>query len=208
MKKLTLISAATCLVACFSFSANSQSLAFRKGSFQINVTEGSTFTNYSTTNLETSVGEGGHTIGCRDPLQLEYGLTNRWGIGISMGTDLYTLNGYEFTQVHGTTTEFTLDASYHFFVTPKVDLAGVASWGSSTLNFKGGTGDNSFSYATKGDIGRIGIHGRFFILGHFGITAMVTAFSETGVQQATGNAYSVSMWGLAKELGFCYRINK
>jgi hypothetical protein len=211
MKKLTIIAGTAFAIAILSASVKAQSMAFRQGSFEINVTEGNTYSNYTSNGLSTSVGEG-HTIGCRDPFQIEYGLTNRWGIGISSGADLYTFNGVSGGQVHTVTSEFTIDGSYHFFVTKKIDVAAVASYGGSSIDFKGGTGDNSYSYATKGDIGRIGLHGRFFVLGHFGLVAMVTAFSETGVQQVasgyTGPRYSSSFWGIAKEFGICYRIKK
>lgn len=211
MKKLTIIAGIVCAITATSVQA--QSLAFRQGSFQVNVTEGNTYSNYSTTGLSKELGEsGGHIIGTRDPIQLEYGITKHWGIGISAGTDLYTMSGPEYAKINSSTSEFTLDGSYHFFVLRKLDLAAVMSYGSSTIAFKSNSGDNGFGYSAKGNIFRTGLHARWFILGHFGLTAMVTAFTENAVQAEpqnfVGSIYSGHYWGIAKEFGICFRINK
>ncbi|MGP8215264.1 MAG: hypothetical protein ACLQQ4_06855 [Bacteroidia bacterium] len=220
MKKFTITASLICTITGLTFQSNAQPLAFHQGSFQINVTEGNTFSTYSTQNYVTGAGEGqGHFAGCRDPFQLEYGLTNHLGIGLSSGTDYYYLNPDQFygfsvsnNQIKATTTEFTLDCSYHFFETPKTDIAGVFSLGSSTASFKGNDGDYNYNYNSSGGILRIGLHGRFFILGHFGIVAMVSAFTETDNPQVpkdeTGTYYSTTVRGIAKEFGICYRFKK
>ncbi|HTA81537.1 MAG TPA: hypothetical protein VK783_01260 [Bacteroidia bacterium] len=217
MKKYTI---ALSMALMFAGLGISQSLAFRQGSFQINVTEGNTFAHYDTYNYETQKGESQYIIGCRDPLQLEYGITKHWGIGITSGADIYNLdptNPYGLNvsnnQIKASTSEFTIDGSYHFFTTRITDISAVFSYGGSTVSFNGSNGsDGSYSYKSSGDIVRFGLHGRFFVLGHFGIVAMFTAFSQTDIPQVpkdfVGTKYSTSISGFAKEFGICYRIRK
>jgi len=220
MKKYTIVASLICTFIGLGVSGYAQSLAFRKGSFQISVTEGNTFANYETQNDGNHYGEVQHIIGCRDPLQLEYGLTNHWGIGITSGADIYTIDPNKFyglnvsnNQVKSITSEFAVDASYHFFVTRITDISAVLSYGGSTVTFKGNDGgDNPYSYNSSGNIVRCGLHGRFFVLGHFGIVAMFTAFSQTELPQVpkdyAGVRYSTTISGFAKEFGVCYRLKK
>lgn len=217
MKKFTIIASLVCAFATFG---NAQDLAFHKGSFQINVTEGTTYGNYGTQNYGTGEGVGfKYIVGCRDPFQLEYGVSNKIGIGISSGADYYYLNPTQFygfnvsnNQIKAYTSEFTIDGSYHFFVTRKLDIAAVLSYGSSGVTFKGtDAGDNNYSYTSKGGMLRLGIHGRFYF-GHFGIVAMGSAFTESSnpvvAKGEAGNHYSTSISGFAKEFGICYRFKK
>ncbi|HWY98275.1 MAG TPA: hypothetical protein VNY36_04225 [Bacteroidia bacterium] len=216
MKKITLIAG---LICAFSGFGNAQDLAFHKGSFQINVTEGTTYGNYGTQYVGGEAVGFGHIVGCRDPFQLEYGISNKWGIGISSGADYYYLNPTQFygfnvsnNQIKAFTTEFTIDGSYHFLVTRKLDIAAVLSYGSSGVSFKGtDAGDNAYSYTSTGGMLRLGIHGRFYF-GHFGIVAMGSVFSESSspvvAKGEVGNHYSTSISGFAKEFGICYRFKK
>ncbi|HXP51747.1 MAG TPA: hypothetical protein VN922_17455 [Bacteroidia bacterium] len=236
MKKYTLIATLALSIAGLSNSAKAQSTSFSKGSFLISVTEGSSWANYSTQTYGAATGEGsGHIIGCRDPLTLEYGISNHFGIGITSGTDFYYINpnqyyGFETSngQIKAFTKEFTVDLNYHFFVTRHFDLSGVVSYGGSTVSFSGNNGfytntdtyrsndimangSSNYNYNTKGGIFRAGFHGRAYI-GRFGFVAMITAFTETGTPQMPKNApgihYATTVSGLAKEFGFCFRIGK
>lgn len=216
MKKLTFLVG---LIFASVGITNAQSPAFHKGSFIISVTEGTTYGNYGTQNYSTSEGVGfEHIIGCRDPFEIEYGLSNHWGIGLSSGSDYYYLNPGAFygfnvsnNQIKSLASEFTIDGSYHFFVTHKIDIAGVLSFGSSKVAFKGNDGDNTYNYSASGGILRLGLHGRYYI-GHFGFVAMVSAFSESANPQvpkgSVGNYYSTTVSGFAKEFGLCYRFKK
>ncbi len=229
MKKYTLIAG---LLLAFAGLSNAQ-LAYQRGTFQANVTEGNTFSNYSTQISSPTQEVGwGHFVGCRDPLSLEYGISNRISIGLSSGSDYYMLDPRQFyglensnNQIKALASEFTIDGAYHFYVTRHLDISAALSLGSTTISFSGTNGyqsnpdtyknsflanDGSFNYTAKGGIIRTGIHARYF-LGHIGFVAMFTMFSESATQQApkgTPGLYSTSITGFAKEFGLCWRFKK
>ncbi|MCP2938071.1 hypothetical protein NK983_35785, partial [Salmonella enterica subsp. enterica serovar Typhimurium] len=74
-----------------------KSQCFRKGSLLVSISEGSTFANYTTNDVSGSKPVLRHSEfmrGDRDPLILEYGLSQHIGVGLSAGTDLYQINGH------------------------------------------------------------------------------------------------------------------
>lgn len=228
MKKITLIAG---LVLAFASFSNAQ-LAYQRGTIQADVTEGNTFSNY-TTGINTTAHEvgWGHFVGCRDPLSIEYGISNRFGIGLTSSSDYYMIDPSRFygfsvanNQVKALASEFTIDGSYHFYVTRHWDIAGVLSFGSSTVSFSGNNGyqpntdtykansilasDGTYNYNAKGFIVRTGLHARYFI-GHLGFVAMFTAFNEGAqVQKEIAGQYTTGITGFAKEFGFCWRFKK
>jgi len=210
------------LVLLFTAINPAYSQAYHKGVFIINLSEGSTGGTYSTySNGEHTNPIGyGHEGGTRDPIALEYGISKHFGIGLSSGTDFYYVNAQKYygfglptDQVKATTSEFTIDGSYHFIVTPHMDFAAVLSLGGSSVFFSGGSGDQSYKYTSKGGIERLGLHGRFYIGNHFGFLVMASMFSMTnstnGINNNTvGNGITTKICGSALEFGFCYRIRK
>ncbi len=227
MKKITLI---VCLVLAFASFSNAQ-LAYQRGTIQADVTEGNTFSNY-TTGINTTAHEvgWGHFVGCRDPLSIEYGISSRFGIGLSSGSDYYMIAPSQFygfsvpyDQVKALASEFTIDGSYHFYVTRHWDIAAVLSLGFTTVTFNGYYGyqpnsdtykatgilasDGTYNYTAKGNIIRTGAHVRYFI-GHLGFVAMFTAFSEAAQVPKTTGQYATNITGFAKEFGLCWRFKK
>jgi hypothetical protein len=208
--------------SAFVFSAHGQ--AFHKGSFVVNLSEGSTHADYSTTNTNYSrhhEGEGeGHIIGERDPICFEYGITNRWGIGLSSGADFFNVNPssyYGFQTSSGTiktgTTELTLDASYHFFVTPRLDLSLVGSFGGSSVSFRGSEKDVWYQYRATGNIFRLGLNGRYYFCKHLGVLAIASTYynscSTQGISGNTaGSGFTTTIKGRALEFGLCYRFGR
>jgi len=91
MKKRFILALGVLVAGCFVSSSASaqQQKAFRKGSLLLSVSEGGTFSHYTTrnTNAESDVLHNERVDGERDPLTLEYGLTDHWGIGMNLGTD-------------------------------------------------------------------------------------------------------------------------
>src|ERR1035437_3306807 len=180
LKHTTLITS-TFLLCTLAFIVPAHSQAFKKGSLLVGLTEGSTSSVYS-------VGENNNPVrnepihGVRDPLSLEYGITNHWGIGISMGTDIFNINpnsfygtdGLPVTGVKSTTSELTLDASYHFYVSKRNDLSLTASVGSSSVSIKGNNGDSKYQYTANGGIMRFGIHARHYFCKRIGVIGMLT----------------------------------
>lgn len=194
--------------------------AFHKGSFLVNLSEGKSYATYTTNDVVTGKGESSYMEGDRDPIALEYGLSSHWGIGISVGEDFYYLNpasfysfGTEADKVKSTSSELTIDCSYHFSVTPNTDLSLVASLGTSSVSMKGNISDYSYQYTANGGIIRLGVHARFFVFKHFGLLAMVSTYSLTdnthGVKGNTvSNGYSTAINGITIEGGVCYRFKK
>ena len=137
MKKNCFISASiVTLILLISFK-NTNAQCYRKGSLLISITEGSTFANYKTTDISESKPKLMHEsfmMGDRDPLVLEYAVSNRWGIGLSSGADIFKVNSNSFYGFSSgdqplkiTTSEFTFDVNYHFFVNTKLDLSMFSS---------------------------------------------------------------------------------
>ena len=193
--------------------------AFKKGDLLIGLTEGGTHATYITHN--TGMGNDGNqqTVldGDRDPLIIEYGITNYWGVGITIGTDVFDVNPkmYDFETASGKVqafmSEFTIDANYHIRVSKRVDLSFFGAFGTSSVTFKGNEGDRDYKYNAAGCIARAGGRVRYY-LGRFGFMGMVSAFSSStspdnkrgsniGANRTTG------ITGHAYEFGVCYRLH-
>ena len=215
MNKLSLVIA----IALLAQSASAQS--FKKGSLLISLSEGATYSTFSTTSDNTGNSDVLHTgniTGVRDPITIEYGLTNHWGLGINMGGDIYHADpskyyGFQTTtnDIKVITSELTLDANYHFFVTRHFDLAAFASLGFSSVSFNGNDGDHSYQYKSGGLLLRTGTKCRYYITKRFGVLAMASTFATQnatdGVKGNTvGSGYTTTLKGSAIEFGLVYRV--
>ena len=204
-------------VMLISFNSMAQTQAFHKGSLLLSVSEGTTIGNYSTSSDDTKK----HTKckkGDRDPFVIEYGLSNRWGIGLSSGTDLFRVNPSEFygfrtssNIVKATTSEFTFDGNYHVFANKRLDLSVFASLGMFSVTIKGNDSDNFYNYTAKGNIVRMGTRARYYFCKRLGVFGMVSSYyGNCSPKNVTGNTvgknYSTIISGAAIEGGFCYRL--
>jgi hypothetical protein len=199
-------------------AATASAQAFHKGALLISLSEGRTFTDYSTTNTSTNAVTQGHVNGDRDPLTIEYGVSKCWGIGINMGGDVLPVNPtpyYGFQAYNDKakviTAELTLDVHYHFLLTHRTDLSAFYSFGRSNVNLQGNNGDTRYQYNAQGGIMRLGAEGRYYFCKHFGVLAMVSAFSSNcSTKDVKGNTvannYSTGISGCAWELGICFRL--
>ena len=202
-------------ILCFS-SHKVMAQAFRQGSLLISLSEGTSYTTYSTN--DGSFHYTDNVTGQRDPITVEYGLTNHWGIGLNMGGDIYNVNPapyYNFQTANSTvkvkTSELTLDANYHFFTTRHFDLAAFVSLGPSSVFFSGNSDDHSYNYNSCGLLIRTGTKARYYITKRLGVTGMVSTFatqcsSQGGKGNTVGNNYNTTIKGSAIEFGPCYRI--
>lgn len=219
MKKIYFSFSALAILV-LSFSNTGYSQAFRKHSFVIGVSEGSTFSHYSTFTAEGPVSEE-PIHGVRDPFTLEFGLTNKWGIGVNMGNDIFDIDPSRFygtdaytTANKSVTSEFTLDLHYHFFVTQKTDLSMVGSFGSSSVTMKEKVKDADGLYSASGNIVRCGLVAKYYFWKHLGVQGMLTSYSancSTPIKDSPstfGKGYSTSIRGTAIEFGLCYRFGK
>jgi len=205
------------LAVSMSLSAFSQ--AFRQGSFCMSASEGSTFSNYSTSSdINPRAGSSRLFCGNRDPLIFEYGLTNHWGIGSSFGTDLFNVDPSAFYGLKSstatakvTTSEVGLDLSYHFLVSKHTDLSAMVSVGTTSVSMKGTDGETAYQYSASGFVYRTGVRARYYVCKRFNFFGMIssytTNYSSDNVKGNTvaGN-YVTSISGYAYELGFGYKF--
>ncbi len=218
MKKQPIFLAAFCLIMLTSSLANAQ--AFRKGSLLVSVSEGATFANYGTSNT----GDGGsvrdNITGDRDPLTIEYGLSNHWSVGITMGGDVFRVDPNTFYGIKeqerktvATTSEITMDANYHYYITKRTDISAFASFGTTDVSFKGKEGDAAYQYHANGGMLRLGTKAKYYVFRRIGIMGMVSAFSGTyspvGVKENTiAGTTNTKIKGVAVEFGICARFLK
>ncbi len=220
MTKLSML--AVCI--CFTSLINGQvfAQAFKKGSLLISLSEGATFAKYTTANTNTNDGEiiNHNTNGDRDPLTVEYGLSNHWGIGLNMGGDILHVDPNKFygiksdgKKVDVFMSEFTVDANYHYFVTKRTDISAFASAGLSDVSFEGKEGDAPYMYKASGAILRMGTKIKYYVYKRIGVMAMVSTYtancSTKDVKENTIAAgYDTRIKGFAVEFGICTRLLK
>ena len=216
----------------FLFVTNTSTLnaqAFKKGCLLLSISEGSTSANYSTNNhsadlinpedKKASAFFSSDMDGVRDPLFFEFGLSKRWGVGLSTGNDLFTLdpnNFYGFQRsdnksVTAKTSEFTFDINYHFYTRQKVDLSVYTSLGSFGVAFNSKDGDQTYNYNAKGGIARAGIKARYYFWKRLGVMGMLSTYSGTAATDGIkGNTVatntSTTIKGSAMEFGLCFRF--
>ena len=210
------------LFSCLLETGNVNAQTFRKGSLLLSLTEGSTYAHFTTSDNSTSPAKitDGNICGDRDPIILEYGLSNKWGIGINMGGDILHVNPTSFYNVHTTatqliTSELSLEANYHFLVTKKFDLSACGSLGFASVHFEGNEGDGGavHDYNAGGGIIRLSAKARYYFFRRFGVLCILSAYSssctpdadkDNSIQKQTTTRIS----GYSFEFGLCYRILK
>lgn len=221
----TKYSSFVCFVAffiCFSLCKTAYSQSFKKGSFLVSISEGSTTANYSTRDISKSGMSSmykSEVDGERDPLTIEFGLTNKWGIGLSSGADIFQVNpsryygfklpGNETVEVK--TSELTFDLNYHYLVNKKLDLSAFSAVGLFSMAYKGRVSDYHYNYESSGAIIRIGTKARYYFCKRLGVIGMFSLYSGTaspkGFKDNTvGANIATTVSGRALEFGLCYRF--
>lgn len=226
-------------------SAVKAQLAFQRGSLMVSISEGSTIANYktqgtagsasSTTNgtyrsHETGViddskptSHGECTHGDRDPLIVEYGVSDKISLGFTQGNDIFTVDPskfYGFSRLDNgavkvKTSEMTFDGSYHFFVNKRLDLSAFTGMGFFSVEFKGKEASDAkpYSYKANGNMIRGGLRARYYFYKHLGVFGQVTSYagscSPKNVKDNTvATDYKTKISGSAIEAGLCYRFIK
>ena len=194
----------------------------------MSLSEGSTWANYSTSDISDANhpkpihNENIH--GARDPIIIEYGLSNHWGLGLSTGSDFFDINPSDYygfklqdnKKIRAGTGEFTIDGNYHFLVTKKLDLSAFGSFGIYSVSFNNGkdaSDANPYAYSANGGIIRTGLKGRYYFFKHFGVFGMFSLYSgNTSPINVKGNTlatnYTTKISGDALEAGLCFRFLK
>ena len=220
MKKIYTLSIVTfVLLTVFNLSVNAQ--AFRKGSLLVSISEGSTLANFATSDISGPKPVLIHKDcihGDRDPLIVEYAVSSRWGLGLTMGGDVFNVNSskyYGFStndhMVKMKTNEVTFDCSYHVFVNKRLDLSVFASGGMFSVASKGNDGDVSYNYTSNGNIVRYGTRVRYYFFKRFGAFGMISSYYANSSPKdvktnSVAKTYSTRINGMAIEGGLCYRI--
>ena len=230
-----------CLLAATSLQAQK---AFQRGSLMVSISEGSTIGSYKTsgsviTSSATTTGmtyrssgpmveDDSHpttshhhcTPGTRDPLIVEYGITNKVSLGITCGNDLFSVKP-EFYGLHLSddkpvnvkTSELTFDGAYHFYVNKRLDLSafGAAGFFSVGFNAKDQSDSKLYSYTAKGQIVRGGLRVRYYFFRHLGVFGQLSSYagkcSPNGIKTNTAaQDYKTQISGSTIEAGLCYRF--
>ncbi|NUM31251.1 MAG: hypothetical protein HUU47_02880 [Bacteroidetes bacterium] len=221
MKNLLLKSLiVTTIISCCIEQSFSQT--FKKGSLYISLTEGSTNATFTTIKNNTNRYKNQNIIdlgGERDPLIIEYGITSKTGISITMGNDIFTINpqnhyGNTFKETGETkvkTSEFTIDFNYHLYNTKKIDISTFVSLGKFSLEFKGTESDFNYKYIANGGIMRLGGRTKYYFSKRMGVMAMLSTFSgncspinvkETNIAKD----FNTNLTGFSTEFGLCFRF--
>jgi hypothetical protein len=222
MKK-QLLTLATFIFVLNIIKINAQ--AFHRNTFLVSVSEGHTSGFFRTKEItdgnKTNKIGSEYLIGLRDPLIIEFGITNRLSIGLSSGTDIFEVNGNNLYNLQTNnserlkvkTNEFTFDSNYHFFVNKRLDLSVFGSFGvfSTSFNYKPQSDAAALNYSANGGILRGGIKARYYFwrgFGAFGMLSAYNAFSnpEEKSEVNFGNTIRTNVWGRAIEAGLCVRI--
>jgi hypothetical protein len=210
------------LVFILAFTAqNTFSQAYKKGTLMIGISEGSTKANYTTSDIHTNqlvkhkCGDG-----VRDPFVIEYGISNKWSLGLCAGNDIFKVNVADFyggptltNQAKVTTSEFTFDANYHFFVNKRLDLSAFTSLGGFSIKIASNESDIYYKHVANGNIIRIGIRARYYFWNRLGAFGMISNYAaKCSPKDVKGNSfgqnYSTSISGFAIETGLCFKIIK
>ena len=199
--------------------------SFHKGSLLIGISEGSTSSVYTT--KSTSPGSENSSLvkrsfneGCRDPLAVEYGISKHWGLGLSSGKDIFTINPSDFygfsvannQPIKVSTNEFTFDASYHVFVNKRLDLSLFNSIGAFSVYFQGQNADATpYKYTSNGNIIRLGTKVRYYFFRHLGAMGMISSYAghsspKDVKDNSVAQTYTTNISGYAFEIGLCYRF--
>jgi hypothetical protein len=225
----------------FGSSVKAQ-LAFQKGSLMVSISEGSTYAKYktncsggsanaNTTGTYKSQGviddsqkpatHGECTHGTRDPLIIEYGVSDKVSLGITSGADIFMVDPSKFygfklsdnNKVKVTTGELTFDGSYHFLVNKRLDMSAFAGLGAFNVAYKAKDVSDAtpYSYSASGSMARAGVRVRYYFFKKLGVFGQVSSYSgkctpKDSKGKKMDGAYSTQISGSAIEAGLCYRF--
>lgn len=201
---------------------------FKKGAFTISISEGVVMANYTTKNLSSIANDINienpsqtttYLEGIRDPLIFEYGITNRIGLGIAFGGDLWKMDGSYYgindadQGLNITTYEITFDINYHTLISRRVDWAIHTSVGVLSVGFNEKFNDKEYNYFADGHILRYGTSLRYYIWKRFAVMGMISHYQsksspKNNEKNNLKDDYSTNINGWAFEGGFSFRIGR
>jgi len=228
MKKKIVFGAtlAALVMGCFIASAQ---LCFSRKNILVSITGGSGRAVYSTRDGENLIHRD-CIKGTIDPLIVEYGISDRFGIGFSSGGENYSLNANKFygygpddinSELVSISKYFTLDLSYHLYVSKRCDVSVFSGAGKYRIQLSDydalSNGYSAFDYRASGAIIRTGIRARYYFWGRLGVMGMICGYSgvttpkktnEVSDQPRSVSNYSTLLTGYGREIGLCLRLGK
>lgn len=222
MKKI-FTSSLSVIAITLLLNQNTYAQSFRKGSLSISISEGHTLANYKTSDFSSGndvVVNEEPIIGVRDPLIIEYGVSKRWSIALSSGTDVFNVNPSKYygfstsdNKVELKTSELNAECSYHLFMNKRLDLSVFAATGVFSIKMKGNDGDNFYNYTSNGTIVRYGTRVHYYFWNRLGAVGMISSYmANSSPKDVKDNnvakKYSTNINGIAIEGGLVFRIIK
>lgn len=159
--------------------------AFHKGTLNMSFTWGATFANYAAKEETKRTIHRSRVSGVHDPLFIEYGVSPDMGIGISLGTDLFTIDPSKYYGVATSMSDATVymsDASFfvsRHYVLRRFDASFSAAIGLSSVNINGRDDDASYQYNSMGYLVRASAKLTYFFSRNWGVTAMYSGFTNS-----------------------------
>lgn len=204
-------------------SSKIPSKSFRKGCLLVSISEGVTTAKYTTSTYndgQTTKVNSQVITGERDPLIVEFGLTDRIGIGFCSGADIFRVNPSRFygfnlqnssDKIKATTSEFTFDLNYHVFTAPRTDASVFTSFGFFGIAFSGKNGDYNYKYNANGGMVRVGTKIRYYFYKRLGAFGMFSCYTGSACPKGekgnnVGKNINTTVSGAALEIGLCYRF--
>ncbi len=194
MKKNSLLLLA--IIVSLSITQNANGQAFEKGNLNADVGLGigaySTVTTFTFDFFGTPI-----TLTDKDgaastmiPVSFEYGISNKFGLGLQLGTSNYFIDNEDSTETTESVKSFdwALKVNYHLLNADKNDLfIGLAVGGSSVkwLDMSGESFTGAGSYAS------LYITDRIFFNDHIGILFNLgyTAYNYSGLESSSNNTF-------------------
>lgn len=214
------------------FNSDMYAQAFKKGAFLISISEGGVNAHYNTNNKsivandinpETPTSSRDYLSGIRDPLIIEYGITNRIGIGFAAGGDIWKIDPKKYginapgEKINILTKEFTFDLSYHILVTRNVDWTIYGSIGGFSVLFNENFNGKEQNYYADGHILRTGSLIRYYVFKRWAVLGMVSLYDSKAApkeerakieENNLPHDYATRIKGWAFEFGISFRIGK
>lgn len=215
------------------FSSFAQQKKFHRGAILVSLSEGrtSTFLHTEGTSNVPVDGVGGQwQDGDRDPLTVEYGISDKLGLGFNLGTDILRVDPSKlfgfYTQSNSIQvfmSEMTADVHFHLVNTIKHDLSVFSSLGIASVDFSGNDYQNIYSlpstevaqsthynYHASGWIRRAGFKYKYYFGKRVGIMFMGSLFSANCTPEKKYldqvAPIQTQLKGGAWELGPCFRF--
>jgi hypothetical protein len=237
MKNLTITtSVALLLTALGSFAQQTEVLpkAFYKRCLVTSITGGPSRALFTTYNDDGVKQNSNLETGRIDPFIMEYGLTDKIGVGFSHGGENYDIDANAYYKANmpqdnktmwASTKYLTADLSYHPYTTKRLDVSLFGSVGcfkvfgeiyQQNMDWCHPT-DALYSYEGHGGIVRGGVRSRYYFSKRFGVMAMGYAFNGVAKEKRkpspiTDQPNNSGNWtilaGAGMEFGICFRIFK